>query len=335
LDPDWDHLEWDQEYVVASRSRSIEYLFDDSQSIVSENNSPDIPFRYSLNPYRGCVHGCAYCYARPYHEFLGMNAGLDFETKIVVKRDAAKLFRDFLARAKYLPEPISFSGITDCYQPAEREFRLTRQCLEVAAECRQPVSIITKNALVIRDLDLMQELARDNLIHVFVSITTLLPELARTMEPRTSIPAARLRAIKILADVGVPVGVMVAPVIPGLNDIELPAVLSEARSAGARVAGFVMLRLPLTVEPVFVEWLNRTHPLQAAKVLQRIRQVRGGKMNDPNFRDRMTGTGEMADQIRRLFKITASKLGFEKQFPPHNCDLFRPPLDPSGQLRLF
>ena len=335
MEPDWDHLEWDQEHLADPPSRPIEYLFDESRSVVSENNSPDIPFRYSLNPYRGCVHGCAYCYARPYHEFLGMSAGLDFETKIVVKRDAASLFRKFLSKDHYVPEPISFSTITDCYQPAEREFQLTRQCLAVAVECRHPVGVITKNALAVRDMDLLQDLAKDNLVHVFFSVTTLRPELARSMEPRTSIPAARLRAIKILADAGVPVGVMVAPVIPGLNEVEIPAVLAAAREAGARVAGFVMLRLPLTVEPVFVEWVNRTHPLQSEKILQRIRQVRGGQMNDPNFRDRMRGTGEMAEQIQKLFKISAAKLGFEKNFPPHNCDLFQPPRDTSGQLRLF
>lgn len=201
---DLEHLEWDEEYRQALTDRRIEYLPDAAQSIVSENDSPDLPFRYTLNPYRGCVHACPYCYARNTHEYLGMNAGLDFETKIMVKHDAPQLLRDFLSRDSWVPEPIIFSGVTDCYQPAEREFRLTRQCLEVAAECHQPVSIVTKNALVLRDLDLLRDMARRRLVHVNLSITTLDPELARVMEPRTSIPAARLRAVETVAAAGVP-----------------------------------------------------------------------------------------------------------------------------------
>ncbi len=194
---DFEHLEWDQEYLVGLEQRKIEYLADASKSIVTQNSSPDVPFKYSVNPYRGCAHGCAYCYARNSHEYLGFNAGLDFETKIVVKRNAPELFREFLAADSWKPEPITFSGVTDCFQPAERQFKLTRQCLAVALECRQPVSIITKNALVLRDLDLLQALAEARLVHVFLSITTLDGELARSMESRTSIPAARLRAVKM------------------------------------------------------------------------------------------------------------------------------------------
>ena len=268
--PDFTDLEWDTEYLSEFHSRRIEYIADSSRSIVSENNSPDIPFRYSINPYRGCIHACAYCYARPGHEFLGYNAGLDFETKIVVKHDAPELFLDFLSRDAWQPEPITFSGVTDCYQPAEREFRLTRRCLELADACRQPVSIVTKNALVLRDLELLRSLAADNLVHVFVSVTTLDAQLARDMEPRTSIPTARLRAVETLAEAGVPVGVMTAPIIPGLNDSEVPAILEAARKAGAMRASFVLLRLPLTVEPVFKEWLERTQPLKAARVLGRV-----------------------------------------------------------------
>ncbi|MEZ6061022.1 MAG: PA0069 family radical SAM protein [Planctomycetaceae bacterium] len=272
-EPDRGHLEWDQEHLKTLTNRKVEYIDDASRSIVSENNSPDIPFRYSINPYRGCVHSCAYCYARPGHEYLGFNAGLDFETKIVVKRDAG-LFREFLARDSWKPEPITFSGVTDCYQPAEREFQLTRQCLEVALECRQPVSIITKNALVLRDLDLLQPLAADQLVQVFLSVTTLDPELARDMEPRTSIPAARLRAVRMLTDAGIPTGVMTAPIIPGLNDSEIPRILEAAKAAGAITAGYILLRLPLTVEPVFIEWLQRTQNRHAEKVLGRIRDTR-------------------------------------------------------------
>ena len=230
-EPDLEQLEWDDEYL--SQSRRIAYIDDNSKSIVTENDSPDLNFRFSVNPYRGCAHGCSYCYARPFHEYLGYNAGLDFETKIMVKRDAAKLFRDFLSRSDWQPELIAFSGITDCYQPAEREFKLTRQCLEVASEANQPIGIVTKNALVVRDLELLTSMARRLLVHVSLSITTLDPQLAREMEPRTSIPAARLRAIRELSAAGVPVKVMVSPIIAGLNDHEVPEILKAAKEAGA------------------------------------------------------------------------------------------------------
>ena len=335
-------MEWDEEYRRALTNRAIEYVPDDSKSIVSENKSPDIPFRYSVNPYRGCAHGCAYCYARPGHEFLGFNAGLDFETKIVVKREAAKLLREFLARKSWQPEPITFSGVTDCYQPAERQFRLTRQCLEVAYECRQPVSIVTKNALVIRDLDLLSAMAQDRLVHVYLSVTTLEDPLARDLEPRTSIPKARLRAIEALAQVGVPVGVMVAPVIPGLNDSEIPAILNAAQRAGAQAAGFVLLRLPLTVLPVFEEWLRRTRPEHAEKVLSRIGSTRGGKLNETTWGQRMVGSGPIAEQIRNLFGVFTKKYALDQPLPQHNCQLFRrpqppdrPPQSSDKQLRLF
>ncbi len=334
-EPDLEHLEWDQEHLRSLTERKIEYVFDASASIVSENNSPDVPFRYSLNPYRGCAHGCAYCYARPTHEYLGFNAGLDFETKIVVKPDAPQLFRDFLAHGGWKPEPITFSGVTDCYQPAERQFRLTRQCLEVALECRQPVTIVTKNALVARDLDVLSQLAKHRLVRVFLSVATLEAELARVMEPRTSVPAARLRAIGMLAEAGVPAGVMVAPVIPGLNDSEIPAILEAAKQAGAITAGYVLLRLPLTVEPVFNEWLARTQPLKAERVLARIRETRRGKLNSSAFGERMSGAGEIADQIRKLFRLFKRKHGLDRKPPDYNCDLFRPPASRSGQLRLF
>lgn len=329
------HLEWDAEYLKQEDDRRIEYLTDDSKSIVSENKSPDVPFRYSLNPYRGCIHACSYCYARPGHEYLGFNAGLDFETKIVVKHKAPELFRDFLARDSWRPEPITFSGVTDCYQPAERQFRLTRRCLEVALECRQPVSIITKNALVIRDLDILKNLAAHNLVHVFLSVTTLDPQLARDMEPRTSIPSARLRAITVLSDAGVAVGAMVAPVIPGLNDSEVPSILEAAKHAGAVTAGYVLLRLPHTVEPVFEEWLKRTQPLKAERVLGRVRKTRGGKLNNSKWGERMVGSGETADQINKVFRVFKQKHGLDGKLPSQDCSLFRAPDSKSGQLRLF
>ncbi|QEG41451.1 PA0069 family radical SAM protein [Roseimaritima ulvae] len=332
---DWEQLEWDQEYRRQVERREIQYLKDESKSIVSQNRSPDIPFRFSLNPYRGCAHGCSYCYARPTHEYLGLNAGLDFETKIIVKHDAPRLFREFLARRSWVPEPISFSGVTDCYQPAEREFRLTRQCLEVALECRQPVSIITKNALVLRDLDLLQAMAKLRLVHVYVSLTTLEPQLARDMEPRTSIPSARLRAVETLAAAGVPVGVMMAPVVPGLTDAEIPAVLKAAAAAGAEAANYVMLRLPLTVQAVFREWLQRARPLQAEKVLGLLRDARDGQLNSAAFGERMRGRGERAEQIGQMFRLFKQQLQLADALPRQDASQFQPPKPQSGQLRLF
>ncbi len=332
--PDDEHVAWDVEYLNERLERTIAYLPDASRTIVASNDSPDVPFNFSVNPYRGCAHGCSYCYARNTHEYLGLNAGLDFETKIFVKHDAPDLLRAFLAKPSWKPEPIIFSGVTDCYQPAERRFRLTRRCLEVAAEFRQPISIITKNALVVRDLALLSSMAADRLTHVNLSITTLDPELARVMEPRTSIPAARLRAVSALAEAGVPVRVLVAPIIPGLNDHEAPAIMKAAKEAGAMDARYVLLRLPLTVEPVFREWLHRTQPDKAEKVESLLRQTRGGKLNDSDWSQRMTGAGKIADQIRAMFSVVRKKLGFE-ELPVLACEHFQPPAPTQGQLRLF
>lgn len=332
---DLEQLDWDQEHLSSVDRREIQYLPDDSKSIVSENKSPDIPFRYSVNPYRGCVHGCSYCYARNTHEFLGFNAGLDFETKIMVKHNAPQLFEAFLKRKSYQPEMISFSGVTDCYQPAERQFRLTRQCLEIALRYQQPVGIVSKNALVVRDLDLLQLLAAQNLVHVYLSITTLQPELARVMEPRTSIPAARLRAVRMLAEAGVPVGVMVAPVIPGLNDSEIPAILEQSRQAGAATANFILLRLPLTVEPVFREWLQRTQPERQELIESRVRQTRDGSMYESQWNQRMRGSGPIAEQIKQMFKLFAKKHGLDKPLPPVDCTRFQNPDAGPQQMSLF
>ncbi len=257
VEDDWEQLDAADE-PPDERRVATQFLPNDTGRLITENDSPDVPFRYSINPYRGCEHGCAYCYARPGHEMLGMNAGLDFETRILVKFDAPQRLRAELAADGWRGEHIAISGVTDCYQPAERKFRLTRGCLEVLLEARQALGIITKNALVCRDLDLLADLAARNLAHVYVSVTTLDAELARRMEPRTATPEARLRAIRALADAGVPVGVMAAPVIPGLNDQELPAILERAREAGARSAGSLLVRLPLAVRPIFEEWLART-----------------------------------------------------------------------------
>ena len=330
-----ENLEHDEDYLDGLRRRATEYLPDRSRTIVAENDSPDVGFRFSINPYRGCSHGCAYCYARPTHEYLGFNAGLDFETKIMVKEDAPELFRAFLARGGWGAHPIALSGVTDCYQPAERHYRLTRGCLEVAAEARQPMAIITKNALVLRDLDLLREMARGGLVQVNLSITTLDADLARSMEPRTSTPAAKLRAVKALAEAGVPVRVLVAPVIPGLTDAEIPAILAAAKEAGAGAAGYTLLRLPLAVAPVFTEWLGRARPGKSERVLGRVRGARGGKLNVSDFGTRMSGTGEMAGQIAGLFRLFARKHGLDGGLPAFDASRFRPPRPRSGQLQLF
>lgn len=312
-----------------------QFFPDHSRSIVTENDSPDVPFRYSVNPYRGCEHGCSYCYARPTHEYLGLGAGLDFESKIFVKERAPELLACWLARDGWQPEMICFSGITDCYQPAERTFELTRRCLEVAAEARQPIGIITKNRLVTRDLDLLLPMAEQSLVHVSISITTLDEQLARRMEPRTSRPTARLEAIRKLTRAGVPTRVMVAPVIPGLNDSEIPQILKAASEAGAGAAGHVLLRLSGSVRPVFLDWLSRNEPTRASRVESAIRQTRGGKLNDTQFGRRMRGTGPRAEQIDHTFATFAKRYGLDRPLSPFDFSQFRPPRTADGQLRLF
>jgi len=320
---------------VSQRGPRTEFLADSSRSIVSRNDSPDIPFTYSLNPYRGCEHGCAYCYARPSHEFLGFDAGLDFETRIVVKHQAPDLFRDWLNRPGWDPSTIAFSGVTDCYQPIERTLKLTRGCLAVAAEARQPIGLITKNAMLVRDLDLLEQLNHHGAVSVSLSLTTLDAGLARKLEPRTSSPEARLRTIATLSEAGIPVRVMLAPIIPGLTDSEVPAILEAAADAGARSASWQMLRLPLAVETVFVDWVSRTLPDAAERVLGRIRSVRDGQLSDTQFGRRMRGTGPLAEQIRNTFEVFAARYGLGQGLPPLSADAFRPPTPTSGQLRLF
>jgi DNA repair photolyase len=320
---------------TAVRNPATQFIPDAARSVVTENRSPDVGFRFSLNPYRGCEHGCSYCYARPTHEYLGYDAGLDFETKIAVKHDAPELFRAFLARDAWVPEPVALSGVTDPYQPCERAFGITRRCLEVAADAGQPVSLITKSAMVVRDIDLLGPMAGRGLVHANVSITTLDPALSRAMEPRASTPAARLRAVRELSAAGVPVRVLVAPLIPGLTDAELPAILGAAKDAGAGAAGYTLLRLPLAVAPVFLDWLGRAYPDKVEKVVGRIRDARGGKLNDPAFGSRMVGTGVMADQIGAVFRVFARRHGLDGGLPPYVCSRFRPPPDERGQGRLF
>ena len=332
---DYDQLAADDELLTAGRKVETQFLADQSRSIIVSNDSPDVPFTFSINPYRGCEHGCAYCYARPYHEYLGMNSGLDFETKILVKHDAPRLLREELARPSWRPELIAISGVTDCYQPAERNFRVTRGLLEVFLEARHPVGLITKNALVVRDLDLLAPLAAKNLVSVALSVTSLDAELARTLEPRTSSPQARLRAIRELSSAGIPTRVMVAPIIPGLNDHEIPQVLEAVRDAGAQGAGYVMLRLPHGVKPIFRHWLSTHRPLAAERVEGLLREVRDGKLSDPNFGSRMRGTGPYAETIRATFAAFVKKLGLDTPWPPLDTSQFRPPHVPGGQRSLF
>lgn len=335
LEDDFSDLSEEDLFELHPAKVPTTFLPDASRSILCSNDSPDIPFRFSINPYRGCEHGCAYCYARPGHEYLGMNAGLDFESKVLVKHDAAELLRDELGKASWKCEPIAISGVTDCYQPAERHFKITRSLLEVMLEANQPCGIVTKNALVLRDLDLLVPMAERNLIRVFLSVTTLDQELAQSLEPRTSTPAARLAAIEQLHAAGVPVGAMMAPIIPGLNDEEIPAVLTAVAKAGALTAAYVLLRLPLAVEPIFREWLAVNVPLKRDRVEGLIRSTRGGNLSENRFGHRMRGGGQYAEQIATTFKVFRQKLGLDQPLPPQVTDRFRPPRSSSGQQMLF
>jgi DNA repair photolyase len=288
------------------------YLRDPARSIIATNDSPDVGFDASINPYRGCEHGCIYCFARPTHEYLGLSAGLDFETKILVKEDAPTLLREELSAKKWQPKVLAMSGVTDPYQPIERRLGLTRGCLEVLAEFRNPVGVITKNHLVTRDADILGDLAQDNAARAFISITTLDPKLANIMEPRTSTPELRLEAIRTLTEAGVPTGVMVAPTIPGITDHEMPKILEAAKNAGAKWAGFVVLRLPWAVAPLFEKWLEEHFPDRKDKVLNRIRELRGGKLYDAQWGLRGRGTGVYADQIEMLFDVACRRLGLNE-----------------------
>jgi DNA repair photolyase len=284
------------------------YLRDRSRSVLTRNDSPDVGFDVSLNPYRGCEHGCVYCYARPTHEYLGFSAGLDFESRILVKENAADLLRSELAAPSWRPRTIAMSGVTDPYQPVERSLEITRGCLEVLAEARQPVSIVTKSRLVLRDRDLLTELADHGAVRVTLSVTTLDEDLRRSLEPRAPTPEARLDAIEKLAAAGIPVGVFVAPVVPGLTEHELPSILEAAAERGARHAGYVLLRLPHGVSELFEAWLERHASDRKEKVLNRIRSMRGGRLNDARFGTRMKGEGEWARQIERLHFVTCDRL---------------------------
>jgi DNA repair photolyase len=305
------------------------------RSIISRNQSPDIPFEQSVNPYRGCEHGCVYCYARPSHAYLDLSPGLDFEQKIYTKPDAAAVLRRELSRPGYRCRPITLGSNTDAWQPAERNLGITRQVLEVLAEFRHPVNIITKSALVERDLDLLTDLARDRLVDVLVSVTTLDDELKRRMEPRTPGGRRRLETVRRLSAAGIPCGVLAAPMIPGLNDHELEAILDAAASAGARYAGYVLLRLPHELEGIFVEWLAAQYPLRAAKVLSLIRQSRQGALNDATFGRRMRGTGPFAALLASRFAAACRRHGFNRQSEAElSTERFRVPPGPGTQLAL-
>lgn len=310
-----------------------ESLEDHSQSIITSNSSPDIGFSHSLNPYRGCEHGCSYCYARPYHEYLGMNAGIDFETRIMVKSSAPRLLEETLAKPSWKPVSLACSGVTDCYQPIERKLEITRRCLEVLADFRNPVGIITKNALVTRDIDVLSRLAAHDASLVVVSITSLDADLAGKLEPRASRPAARLDAIRQLSEAGIPVGVSVAPIIPGLNDHEIPAIMAAAAENGASFGSGTILRLPYSVSDIFSAWLEDYFPDRKDLILGRVRELRGGRLNDSHFNTRMTGSGPLAEQIRQFIQIAKRRAGLVSPRKSLNAAAFirRSP----GQMELF
>jgi DNA repair photolyase len=310
-----------------SRPRKTIFYRDGSQSIIARNNSPDVGFETSVNPYRGCEHGCVYCYARPTHEYLGFSAGIDFESRIMVKLDAPKLLEAELSSRRWRPQVIAISGVTDPYQPIERKLEITRGCLQVLARFRNPVGIITKNRLVTRDSDLLGELAEFSCAAVNVSVTSLVEELQRVLEPRTSPPHARLEAISKLREAGVPVGVMVAPVIPGLTDHEMPGILTACAKVGAQFAGYTIMRLPFAVAPLFERWLDEYFPERKAKVLSRIRSVRGGdRLSDPRWGTRIKGEGIFAEQIARLFQMSCRKAGIGPR-PELSTQHFRHPCE--------
>src|SRR5438128_5549437 len=310
-----------------------------ARSIISRNDSPDIGFSQSINPYRGCEHGCIYCYARPSHAYLELSPGLDFETKLFAKTNAAELLRAELSRPGYAPSPIAIGANTDCYQPIERKFRITRQIVQILAECEQPFTMVTKSALVERDLDLLAPMAKKNVVKVFVSIASLDRTLARKLEPRAASPQRRMDVLRNLAQAGVPCGVMVAALIPGLNDKTLEEVLEAASAAGAAEAAYVIMRLPNELKELFKEWLAAHYPERAGHVISIVRQMRGGRDNDPRFGSRMTGTGAFAELIEKRFDIACRRFGLNehgagRKPPSLDCSRFRPPCA-AGQMPLF
>ena len=317
----------------AARPLRTTFYRDPARSLLSHNESPDVGFDTALNPYRGCEHGCIYCYARPSHEYLGFSAGLDFESRVLVKEDAPELLRKALSSRRWAPRVVAVGSVTDPYQPVERRLRLTRRCLEVFAEFRNPVAIVTKSALVTRDTDLLAELARDDAACVEISITTLDDTLHRAMEPRAAAPRRRLEAISGLARAGIPVGVMLAPIVPGLTDCEIPAIVEAAARAGARSIRHTLLRLPHGVADLFEDWLERHCPERKQRILNRIRHIRGGRLDDPRFHSRMRGSGVFAEQIHAMFDLARRRAGLLGAATPLSAEGFR--LPPGSQLPLF
>ncbi|PJZ53845.1 radical SAM protein [Leptospira adleri] len=318
------HREKDPEFQDELPSPKTILLEERAKTIVSKNDCPDLRFTLSINPYRGCEHGCIYCYARPNHAYADLSPGIDFETKIFAKRNAPELLRRYLSKQKGEVRTIQLAGVTDIYQPFERKLEITRELLKVFLEFRQPVAMITKSYLVTRDLDLLEELAFQNLVKVYISVTTLDSELWKRMEPRTANPDKRLDAIRKLSEKGVPTGVMAAPMIPGLNDNELESILQSAKESGARSAGMVFLRLPHEVAPLFLEWLEKNYPLKKEKVENLIRQSRGGKLYDSDYSSRMTGTGPYAETLWKRFRIARSRLSLNDSMSL-NKGIFRIP----------
>jgi DNA repair photolyase len=328
------HYERDPEIDEAERpGQATQFLKDTSRSVIARNDSPDVGFSASINPYRGCEHGCSYCYARPTHEYVGFSAGLDFETRIMVKEDAPELLRRALSSSQWEPQVMAISGVTDCYQPIERRLQITRRCLEVLLDFRNPYGIVTKNHLVTRDIDLIAPMASFNAAAVHISVTTLDADLAGKLEPRATRPEGRLAAIAELSRGKIPVGVLVAPIIPGLNDHEIPSILVAAAKAGALSAGYVVLRLPHAVRPLFEQWLDQHVPDKKEKVLSRIREVRGGRLNDPRFGSRMRGEGPIADMVEKLFTIGCRQAGLGNRDLKLSTASFRRP--DAGTLPLF
>jgi DNA repair photolyase len=309
-----------------------------ARSIISRNRSPDVPFDLSVNPYRGCEHGCVYCYARPYHSYAGLSPGIDFERKLFAKVNAAELLVDELGMPGYRCQPINIGSATDAYQPIEREFRLTRAIVEVLSDCDHPLTIITKSALIERDVDLLAPMARRGLAAVYVTITTLDPALARIWEPRAAAPWRRLELIRRLSEAGIPVGVSIAPLAPFINEHELEQIMAEARAAGAGSAFYMMLRLPWELKELFTDWLSVHFPDRAKRVLARLADMRGGPggqhLNDPRFFSRMKGQGKWAELVRMRFDVASRRLGFGHDRTVLRTDLFRPP-GRDGQLGLF
>lgn len=308
---------------------------DRTRSILSHNQSPDVPFERSLNPYRGCEHGCVYCFARPTHAYLGWSPGLDFESRLLVKPDAPRLLVETLRQPGYLCQPIAMGTNTDPYQPIERDWRVTRGILEVLADCRHPVSLVTKSALIERDLDLLADLAREDLVHVAISVTTLDRALARRLEPRAAAPQRRLQTIRRLVDAGVPTGVLVAPLIPALTDSEMEPILEACAGAGAHWAGYILLRLPREVRGLFAEWLEAHYPLKVRHVFGILGEMRGGQANDPRFGTRLTGEGVYADLLAQRFTRACKRLGLVGSERPLDTARFRPPGRAGDQLGLF